>query len=55
MQCVKMEAAIQQLWRPATTEMNGNSCLLYTSDAADEEDSGDIGGRGILKKKTKET
>ena len=27
------------------------SCLLYTSDAADEEDSVDLGGRGIVKKK----
>eukprot|EP00828_Plagiopyla_frontata_P011046 TRINITY_DN16055_c0_g1_i1.p1 TRINITY_DN16055_c0_g1~~TRINITY_DN16055_c0_g1_i1.p1 ORF type:complete len:353 (-),score=15.92 TRINITY_DN16055_c0_g1_i1:76-1134(-) len=27
------------------------SCLLYTSDAADEEDSVDLGGRPILKKK----
>ena len=26
-------------------------CLLYTSDAADEEDSGDLGGRPITKKK----
>eukprot|EP00656_Telonema_subtile_P022121 TRINITY_DN23196_c0_g1_i1.p2 TRINITY_DN23196_c0_g1~~TRINITY_DN23196_c0_g1_i1.p2 ORF type:complete len:114 (-),score=28.15 TRINITY_DN23196_c0_g1_i1:73-414(-) len=26
-------------------------CLLYTSDAADEEDSVDLGGRGIIKKK----
>ena len=26
-------------------------CLLYTSDAADEEDSGDLGGRRIIKKK----
>ena len=26
-------------------------CLLYTSDAADEEDSGDLGGRRINKKK----
>ena len=26
-------------------------CLLYTSDAADEEDSVDIGGRGTIKKK----
>ena len=30
-----------------------NDCLLYTSDAADEEDSVDLGGRGILKKKRK--
>ena len=28
-------------------------CLLYTSDAADEEDSVDLGGRRILKKKDK--
>ena len=28
-------------------------CLLYTSDAADEEDSVDIGGRRIIKQKTK--
>ena len=27
------------------------TCLLYTSDAADEEDSGDTGGRRIIKKK----
>ena len=26
-------------------------CLLYTSDAADEEDSGDLGVRRIIKKK----
>ena len=26
-------------------------CLLYTSDAADEEDSVDLGGRGVIKKK----
>src|SRR5665648_733014 len=30
-----------------------NSCLLYTSDAADEEDSVDLGGRRIIKKKKK--
>ena len=29
-------------------------CLLYTSDAADEEDSVDLGGRRIIKKNTKE-
>eukprot|EP00656_Telonema_subtile_P010504 TRINITY_DN15075_c0_g2_i1.p1 TRINITY_DN15075_c0_g2~~TRINITY_DN15075_c0_g2_i1.p1 ORF type:complete len:110 (+),score=12.68 TRINITY_DN15075_c0_g2_i1:42-371(+) len=26
-------------------------CLLYTSDAADEEDSVDLGGRRLMKKK----
>eukprot|EP00658_Telonema_sp_P-2_P026432 TRINITY_DN20671_c0_g1_i5.p2 TRINITY_DN20671_c0_g1~~TRINITY_DN20671_c0_g1_i5.p2 ORF type:complete len:104 (-),score=29.48 TRINITY_DN20671_c0_g1_i5:67-378(-) len=30
-----------------------NPCLLYTSDAADEEDSVDLGGRRIIKKKKK--
>ena len=29
-------------------------CLLYTSDAADERSSVDLGGRRILKKKNKE-
>ncbi len=26
-------------------------CILYTSDAADEEDSVDLGGRRLIKKK----
>eukprot|EP00658_Telonema_sp_P-2_P047244 TRINITY_DN35852_c0_g1_i1.p1 TRINITY_DN35852_c0_g1~~TRINITY_DN35852_c0_g1_i1.p1 ORF type:complete len:127 (+),score=31.40 TRINITY_DN35852_c0_g1_i1:2-382(+) len=30
-------------------------CLLYTSDAADEEDSVDLCGRRIIKKKKKKT
>ena len=29
-----------------------NVCLLYTSDAADERSSVDLGGRSIIKKKT---
>eukprot|EP00828_Plagiopyla_frontata_P043556 TRINITY_DN6830_c0_g1_i6.p2 TRINITY_DN6830_c0_g1~~TRINITY_DN6830_c0_g1_i6.p2 ORF type:complete len:113 (+),score=5.46 TRINITY_DN6830_c0_g1_i6:294-632(+) len=29
-------------------------CLLYTSDAADEEDSVDLGGRRVLQKKKRE-
>ena len=29
-------------------------CLLYTSDAADEEDSVDLGGRRIIKKKKRQ-
>src|SRR5674536_408414 len=32
-----------------------DACLLYTSDAADEEDSVDLGGRRIIKKKKKTT
>ena len=31
-----------------------NTCLLYTSDAADERSSVDLGGRRIIKKKKKE-
>src|SRR5674536_15871 len=34
--------------RPAASQ--GYACLLYTSDAADEEDSVDLGGRRIIKK-----
>ena len=33
--------------------VQGVICLLYTSDAADEEDSVDLGGRRIIKKKKK--
>ena len=32
---------------------NCNTCLLYTSDAADERSSVDLGGRRIIKKKNK--
>ena len=31
-----------------------NDCLLYTSDAADERSSVDLGGRRIIKKKNNE-
>ena len=31
----------------------GGTCLLYTSDAADERSSVDLGGRRIIKKKRK--
>ena len=31
-----------------------NTCLLYTSDAADERSSVDLGGRRIIKKKNEE-
>src|SRR5678815_4694838 len=33
---------------------HGHTCLLYTSDAADERSSVDLGGRRIIKKKKKE-
>ncbi len=31
--------------------MDSNGCFLYTSDAADERSSVDLGGRRIIKKK----
>ena len=34
-----------------TNAATGNPCLLYTSDAADERSSVDLGGRRIIKKK----
>ena len=37
----------------ARTAENVNPCLLYTSDAADERSSVDLGGRRIIKKKNK--
>ena len=41
-----LEAGLEQFGDRAST------CLLYTSDAADERSSVDLGGRRILKKKT---
>src|SRR5665648_1206962 len=43
-------------WRRATPTSGARPrpCLLYTSDAADEEDSVDLGGRRIIKKKKRE-
>src|SRR5664280_799923 len=37
---------LRMTWPPPN-----HTCLLYTSDAADEEDSVDLGGRRIIKKK----
>ena len=36
-----------------TVSTNDEACLLYTSDAADERSSVDLGGRRIIKKKKK--
>ena len=36
---------------PITIDELSNICLLYTSDAADERSSVDLGGRRIIKKK----
>src|SRR5664280_3029013 len=52
----KYSSAEAQDLRLAFEEVTGkdlnwffNECLLYTSDAADEEDSVDLGGRRIIK------
>src|SRR5664279_951946 len=37
--------------KTSPTQTSRYRCLLYTSDAADEEDSVDLGGRRIIKKK----
>ena len=51
--CYDHNVAFQEgfLGLSRTTMGNSVSCLLYTSDAADEEDSVDLGGRRIIKKK----
>src|SRR5678816_4088397 len=38
---------------PGSPRRAGPPCLLYTSDAADERSSVDLGGRRIIKKKKK--
>ena len=42
---------IAEMWKKGW-QAERNSCLLYTSDAADERSSVDLGGRRIIKKKT---
>ena len=45
---------LAQLWQNALANLGDEeaiSCLLYTSDAADERSSVDLGGRRIIKKK----
>ena len=41
--------------RPGTLRALPTACLLYTSDAADERSSVDLGGRRIIKKKNNTT
>ena len=38
-------------YEPDDYDEEGYLCLLYTSDAADERSSVDLGGRRIIKKK----
>src|SRR5664279_5443104 len=54
----RLNVSYSRIWIIGTTLLKGpndvanvNNCLLYTSDAADEEDSVDLGGRRIIKKK----
>ena len=45
----RLGPGIEDTWqRPDTAQHTVLPCLLYTSDAADEEDSVDLGGRRIL-------
>ena len=48
------ESPAQPTDPPPASEYDANNitCLLYTSDAADERSSVDLGGRRIIKKKT---
>ena len=44
-------ASVRLPWQVSRTG-RGYACLLYTSDAADERSSVDLGGRRIIKKHT---
>ena len=44
--------ALDRYNRQAWDILTSSACLLYTSDAADERSSVDLGGRRIIKKKT---
>src|SRR5664280_3890892 len=51
---INMPHYLISVWHDETFELDFSTpCLLYTSDAADEEDSVDLGGRRIIKKKKK--
>ena len=47
----KMEIREEDILLEEIIEDVSNTCLLYTSDAADERSSVDLGGRRIIKKK----
>eukprot|EP00658_Telonema_sp_P-2_P061749 TRINITY_DN50417_c0_g1_i1.p1 TRINITY_DN50417_c0_g1~~TRINITY_DN50417_c0_g1_i1.p1 ORF type:complete len:100 (+),score=4.92 TRINITY_DN50417_c0_g1_i1:150-449(+) len=50
-----LQAATVHIFLPNRSNRPCRYCLLYTSDAADEEDSVDLGGRRIIKKKKQRT
>ena len=43
---------METCFNSSAQEEKNSVCLLYTSDAADERSSVDLGGRRIIKKKT---
>ena len=45
--------AVKEAMQEAVDAGTTSTCLLYTSDAADERSSVDLGGRRIIKKKKK--
>ena len=52
-----MHLAMVELGHPEGLDVlvvDPDTCLLYTSDAADERSSVDLGGRRIIKKKNKQ-
>src|SRR5674536_209872 len=49
----RIELLLSLKFRLSSEHVLSYHCLLYTSDAADEEDSVDLGGRRIIKKKKK--
>ena len=44
----------EEIWCQLFSEPGSGSCLLYTSDAADERSSVDLGGSRIIKKNKEE-
>ena len=48
---IDMETAMLRGQQKADQRFPDPACLLYTSDAADERSSVDLGGRRIIKKK----
>ena len=45
---------IERFTKKFAKRAGATACLLYTSDAADERSSVDLGGRRIIKKKKRE-
>ena len=52
---IKSSTALRNDYGMISDLAHDKACLLYTSDAADEEDSGDLGGCRHTKKKKKST